>query len=88
MPTQRRSIDSPPTTSTAAAVIDEVAAAKYIGMSYSFLRLRRYKNSGRRIPGPAFIQLGRSVRYRIKDLDAWLESRAQRSAPREPRRRR
>ena len=29
--------------------------------------------------GPPFIRIGRAVRYRISDLDAWLENRLVRS---------
>ena len=30
-------------------------------------------------PGPPFIRIGRAVRYRISDLDEWLENRLVRS---------
>ena len=55
------------------AVITEKEAAVYVGMSVSFLRMsrleRRRKNH---TPGPPFVKMGRSVRYRIADLDEWL----------------
>lgn len=48
-------------------------ASEYIGMSESWLRHNRI--SGQRlgrIAGPRFIKVGRSVRYLMEDLDAWL----------------
>lgn len=56
------------------AAIDEKEAAFYIGMSVQFLRQGRcYGNLPGRTPAPPFIKIGRSVRYLIRDLDAWLE---------------
>jgi len=49
-------------------------ASAYIGMSESWLRHGRFEgNRSNRIPKPAFIKIGRSVRYLIEDLNAWLE---------------
>ena len=54
--------------------LKEYHAAKYIGMSRSYLRQARMDgNREGRIPGPRFIRIGRSIRYLIDDLDAWLE---------------
>ncbi|SRR6266542_3080477 len=48
-------------------------AAVYIGMSDSWLRQTRMAG---RTDGPAFVRAGaRSVRYRLADLDRWLERR-------------
>lgn len=45
-------------------------AAKYLSLGIPTLeKLRVYGG------GPNFVRLGRSVRYRPADLDAWLESR-------------
>ena len=53
----------------------EADAAEYIGMSRSFLRQSRMDGEReKRTPGPKWVKLGRSVRYLIEDLDAWLES--------------
>lgn len=50
-------------------------AARYLGMSKAFLERDRW--AGARIP---FVRLGsRSVRYRVSDLDAYIEGRLQRS---------
>ena len=54
-------------------VLTEKDAARYIGMSRSFLsadRINGYRDG--RTKGPAFMKLGRSVRYRRDDLDRWL----------------
>ena len=44
-------------------------AADYIKMSESFLNRRRCDGGG-----PNYHKMGRAVRYRIADLDAWLAS--------------
>ena len=51
----------------------EQQTSEYLQMSESFLRQSRMegKREGR-TPGPPFIRIGRSVRYRLSDLDAWL----------------
>jgi len=49
-------------------------AAKYLGVSKAFLERDRWK--GAQVP---FIKVGsRAVRYRLADLEAYLESRLQR----------
>jgi predicted DNA-binding transcriptional regulator AlpA len=48
----------------------EPDAAAYIGLSRAFLRAARL---GRGTPGPAYVRIGRAVRYRVRDLDAFLE---------------
>lgn len=54
-------------------VLTEKEAAKYIGMSRSFLcmdRINGYREG--RTTGPVFMKLGRSIRYHKNDLDEWL----------------
>ena len=52
----------------------EPEAAKYIGMSRAFLRLSRCEGEvGKRTPGPPFYRIGRTIRYKRADLDAWIE---------------
>jgi Helix-turn-helix domain len=48
--------------------VTERDASQYIGLTVAFLRKAR--QLGR---GPAYLRIGRTIRYRIKDLDAWLE---------------
>jgi excisionase family DNA binding protein len=53
--------------------LTEKEAAKYIGMSRSFLRKDRMDGiRENRTPGPHFLKLGRSIRYLKEDLDSWL----------------
>ena len=51
----------------------EQQTSDYLEMSESFLRQSRMegKREGR-TPGPPFVRIGRAVRYRLSDLDAWL----------------
>jgi len=49
--------------------IGERDAAPYIG--YRPPALRAWRREGR---GPAYIRHGRSIRYRVCDLDSWLEA--------------
>lgn len=52
-------------------LVDEVKAAKILGVTRGTLQV--WRSCGRySIP---FIKVGRLVRYRISDLEAWLVSR-------------
>jgi hypothetical protein len=54
---------------------DEEAGA-YISMSAAYLRADRCRGHvGGSTPGPAFLRMGRTIRYRREDLDAWLAER-------------
>lgn len=56
-------------------IINEKEAARYIGMSTAFLRQSRCDgNLKGRTQAPPFLKLGRAVRYKISDLDQWLDS--------------
>jgi predicted DNA-binding transcriptional regulator AlpA len=48
----------------------EAETAKYIAMSRPWLRLGRMKGTG-----PPYIRIGRTIRYDIRDLDNWLDSK-------------
>jgi hypothetical protein len=68
----RQRVD-PPANALAGAtncLLREADALNYIGMSVAFLRQARV-----RAKGPAYFRIGRSVRYRPSDLDAWLSVR-------------
>ncbi|MDO6421741.1 helix-turn-helix transcriptional regulator [Saccharophagus degradans] len=55
--------------------LTEIEAAKYIGMSRSFLAQARMDGPrNNRTPAPRFIKIGRAVRYLRQDLDAWLDN--------------
>jgi len=49
------------------AVLDEKQAASYLDLSVKTLQARRAAHKA-----PAFLKIGRSVRYRLADLDAFL----------------
>lgn len=55
--------------------LTEIEAARYIGMSRSFLAQSRMEGHRlNRTQAPPFIKIGRAVRYRRKDLDQWLNN--------------
>jgi hypothetical protein len=59
--------------SAAALARNTQDAAEYIGMSVMFLRMGRMEGARKnRTPGPAYHKLGKSIRYRIEDLENWL----------------
>jgi excisionase family DNA binding protein len=47
--------------------LTEADAAPYLGCSHAYLRQARARGEG-----PAYVQLGRAIRYRVTDLDAWI----------------
>ena len=52
----------------------EKLAGPYIGISPRTMQAWRVQGKG-----PAFLKLGRAVRYRICDLDDWLEANRRKS---------
>ena len=56
----------------AVALLTTPNAARYLGVSAKTLNNWRWLGAGR---GPAFVRLGRSVRYDVRTLDAWIASR-------------
>ena len=54
--------------------LTEQQAALYLSMSRSFLRQgRMHGDRENRTPTPPYYKIGRSIRYKISDLDNWLE---------------
>lgn len=51
------------------AMVSETEAADYLGLAVA--TLRRWRWSG---DGPAYCKLGRAVRYRVSDLEGYLEA--------------
>lgn len=51
-------------------LVDNKQAADIIGVHY--LTLQNWRSTGK---SPKFIKVGRSVRYRLSDLKAWLEAK-------------
>jgi len=56
------------TPTTTPAVLKEANASTYLEMSRSYLRKGRCEGYG-----PPYIRIGKSIRYKVSDLDAWLE---------------
>ena len=57
-----------------AAFMNERECAGYLGVSLTFLRRRRSEgNPSGLLEGPPWICIGRSVKYRKADLDAFIE---------------
>src|SRR5690348_11449414 len=55
-----------------AQMLPSLPAAKYLGMSESWLRKTRMNG---RSDGPPFIRIGGAIRYRLADLERWLDQR-------------
>jgi predicted DNA-binding transcriptional regulator AlpA len=55
-----------------AAALSEKDAAHYLGMSESWLRHQRLSEA---LGRPPHLRIGRAVRYRVCDLDDFLEAR-------------
>lgn len=52
------------------AAITTAAAADYTGLAISTLEKLRVTGGG-----PSYVKMGRSVRYRVADLDGWIAQR-------------
>ena len=61
------------------SLITDKQAALYLSISENWLRQARMDRYREQALGPPFIRIGRAVRYRISDLDEWLENRLVRS---------
>lgn len=59
----------------AAILYDEEAAGRYIGGTASPISTRTMQRWRLEGVGPVYVKLGRLVRYRRHDLDAFLEER-------------
>ncbi|MBS98656.1 MAG: DNA-binding protein [Oceanospirillaceae bacterium] len=53
-------------------LLDTHQAAKHIGFSYTTLKLSRSTGTIAGVNTPAFLKIGRSVRYDKAVLDKWL----------------
>ena len=51
--------------------VNTAGAAHYLSLAESTLEKARVSGSG-----PRYLKLGRAVRYRLSDLDAWMAERA------------
>lgn len=57
-------------------LLNQKQVAEILGMSEAWLEMSRFKKTG--IP---YIKLGRAVRYRLADVNTWLETNAQPVGP-------
>jgi hypothetical protein len=92
-PSTPRAAHKPPRTPRAAhltpppELLDELETAGYLRMSVAFLRSDRSRGHiGGATAGPPFLRLGRTIRYRRDDLDAWLAEHRIDRKPRSPNR--
>jgi hypothetical protein len=58
-----------PKTVDADALLTEAEAADFLRLSVRTLQAWRL-----RVAGPAFVQVGRAIRYRRRDLITWIEA--------------
>ena len=62
--------------------LSETEAARYVGMSRSFLRKARMEgNRDQHTPAPPFLRIGRKILYLRGDLDQWLRQHRVTSQP-------
>jgi predicted DNA-binding transcriptional regulator AlpA len=61
-------------------VVDVVQAARRVGLSVSTLNKLRLAGGG-----PRYAKLGRAIRYRVADLDAWIAANLRASTSEAPR---
>ena len=55
-------------------LLSERDAALYVGFSRAFLaNARSYGDLPGRTPAPPFIRISRTIRYDVRDLDAWID---------------
>lgn len=52
-------------------VLNTFEAARYVHLSPAYLNIAR----GGKLKGPDYVRIGKSIRYRVQDLDRWLEER-------------
>jgi predicted DNA-binding transcriptional regulator AlpA len=60
----------PPLNATDDAILTEVEIADFLKLSTRTLQSWRIKSDG-----PPFIRVGRAIRYRLRDVVAWIEAR-------------
>ncbi len=62
--------------------LSETEAARYVGMSRSFLRKARMEGTrDHHTPAPPFLRIGRKILYLRDDLDQWLRQHRVTSQP-------
>ena len=66
------SVPPPPKPKQPDRLVPAKEAAEYLGVAPGTLTQWRYKGFG----GPPWVKVGRVVRYRMTDLEAWIERHA------------
>lgn len=61
-------------------LLDPASAGRYIGGETSPISPLTLADWRTKRTGPAYIRVGRLIRYRQTDLDAWLETRVKKGA--------
>ena len=61
------------TTERSSPLLDTFEAARYLGVPRQTLAVWRTHNKR---CGPPYIRLGRHIKYRRTDLDAWIDTQA------------
>lgn len=63
-------------TETLPPLLTERQACSYLGLHRNTLaRARQQQSRGIAVDAPPFLKLGKCVRYDVRDLETWLESR-------------
>ena len=65
---------------TTARLLNEAATAEFLSLSRAYLRKLRMKGGATRNPGPPYVRIGGAIRYRVADLEEWVEERIVRPA--------
>lgn len=68
-PVRRATLDRVGHSDTRSVTLSERDSATYVGFSTAALRI--WRRAGR---GPAYLRFNRNIRYRVVDLDAWLQA--------------
>lgn len=55
-------------------LLNEIQAARMLGMSPAWVQRKRWSGGG-----PPFIKIDHAVRYRLEDLEEWINSRVRTS---------
>jgi hypothetical protein len=53
-------------------LLDSKKTSEFLGMSIHWVKASRHKPE---LSGPPFLKIGRTVKYDIRDLNEWLETR-------------
>ncbi|MDN3553268.1 helix-turn-helix domain-containing protein [Halomonas almeriensis] len=66
---------------TPRTILTEKEAAELLRIKPATLRQSRWNGKLAGLPAPKYLTIGRNIRYRQADLDAWLDSAAEEVCP-------